>query len=143
MNASSSNDELFWHNLGIIDGAKVLLVEDDPVTRWMVRMALKDECRFATATTANKAFAICQSFRPDIVFLDIGLPDKNGCEVLEWLMRNDPGVCVVVFSGSRDMNDICRALEGGAKGYIPKPFEKNSFLHYIKGGVNALKEENA
>ena len=133
MNEPFINHEPCWRGLGVLDGAKVLLIEDDPVTRWMVRCALKDECRFATAATANKAFAICQSYKPDVVFLDIGLPDKNGCEVLEWLMRNDPGVRVIMFTSCQDMNLISSALDIGAKGFLPKPFTKDGFLSYIKG----------
>jgi DNA-binding NarL/FixJ family response regulator len=63
----------------------------------------------------------------------MGLPDKSGSEVLEWLMRNDPGVCVVIFSGSQNIQEISSALEEGARGYIPKPFVKEAMLNYIKG----------
>ncbi len=135
MTVRFSNTGKAWQGFSALDNVKVLLVEDDPVTRWMVRSALKDDCRLATAPTANKAFAVCQSYQPDIVFLDMNLPDKNGNEVLKWIMRNDPGVCVVIFSGCGDMQNISSALEDGARGYIPKPFEKRSFLHYIKGPV--------
>ncbi|HOO82434.1 MAG TPA: response regulator [Alphaproteobacteria bacterium] len=74
---------------------RVLLVEDDPVTRWMVRSALKKECEFVTAQSANNAFGLYASYQPDVVFLDIDLPDGNGHDVLKWIMRNDPGACVV------------------------------------------------
>jgi DNA-binding NarL/FixJ family response regulator len=131
MNAPYTNSDPCWRGLGVLDGAKVLLVEDDPATRWLVRSALRDKCRLATANTANKAFSICQSYKPDIVFLDIGLPDKSGCEVLKWLARNDPGVQVIIFSGCTDLNIISGALESGARGFIAKPFTKESFLSYI------------
>lgn len=127
-----------WLGPAALENIRVLLVEDDPVTRWMVRSALKDECRLATAPTANQAFTVCQTYRPDVVFLDMNLPDKNGTEVLKWIMRNDPGVCVVVFSGCGDMHVISGALENGARGFIPKPFEKKNFLHYIKGPMEGL-----
>ncbi len=110
---------------------KVLLVEDDPVTRWMVRNALKDECEFATAQCGNKAFSMYSSFEPDVVFLDINLPDKNGYEILEWIMRNDPGACVVMFSSNSGLDNIAHALEDGASGFIAKPFLKENLLHYI------------
>lgn len=113
------------------DATKVLLVEDDPVTRWMVRNALKQECEFASAGTGNKAFSMYSSFQPDIVFLDINLPDKNGYEILEWIMRNDPGACVVMFSSNDNMDNITSAMEEGASGFIAKPFAKDSLLHYI------------
>lgn len=111
--------------------AKVLLVEDDPVTRWMVRHALKDECQLATAPTANRAFALYPSWKPDVVFLDINLPDHNGFSVLAWIKRHDPGARVIMFSGTNDMDSITGALEDGASGFVAKPFLKESLLHYI------------
>lgn len=110
---------------------KVLLIEDDPVTRWMVRSALKQECEFATAPTANKAFSMYTSYQPDVVFLDIDLPDKNGYAVLEWIMRNDPGACVVMFSSNNQLDNIASALQDGASGFVAKPFLKENLLHYI------------
>lgn len=114
------------------DYIKVLLIEDDPVTRWMVRNALKYECRFAVAPTANKAFAMFNAFQPDLVFLDIGLPDKSGRDVLDWIMRNDPGACVVMFSSNNNMDNISSALEEGASGFISKPFLKENLLRYVR-----------
>lgn len=113
------------------DYTKVLLVEDDPVTRWMVRNALKKNCTFATADTAHKAYSMYGTFQPDIVFLDIGLPDESGRNVLEWIMRNDPGACVVMFSSNDNLDNISNTLEDGASGFIPKPFLKEQLLHYI------------
>ncbi len=113
--------------------AKVMLVEDDPVTRWMVRNTLKDACDFVTAQTANKAFSMYTSYQPDIVFLDINLPDKSGYDVLEWIMRNDPGAVVVMFSSNDHMDNIMSALERGASGFIGKPFIKQQLLDYIQG----------
>lgn len=122
---------------GTAELPKVLLVEDDPVTRWMVRNALKNECHLSTADTGNKAFAVYNSFQPDLVFLDIGLPDKSGYEVLEWITRNDPGARVVMFSGQDDLDNITNALDEGACGFIAKPFLKENLLHYIQGHAGA------
>ncbi|MCB9965968.1 MAG: response regulator [Rhodospirillales bacterium] len=113
------------------DYTKVLLVEDDPVTRWMVRNALKKCCTLTTAPTAHKAYDLYINFQPDIVFLDIGLPDESGKNVLEWILRNDPGACVVMFSSNDDLDNIAETLEDGASGFIPKPFLKDQLLHYI------------
>lgn len=115
-----------------VSNSKVLLVEDDPVTRWLVRNALKDSCDLATASTANKAFSLYSSYQPDVVFLDINLPDKNGYEVLAWIMRNDPGAKVVMFSSQSDIDNITDALERGASGFIGKPFVKDQLLNYTQ-----------
>lgn len=110
---------------------KVLLVEDDPVTRWQVRSALKESCHLATAQTANRAFAMMQSFRPDLVFLDINLPDKNGHAVLKWILDHDPGARVIMFSSQSDFNTLTNFMNEGASGFIAKPFQKEKLLHYV------------
>jgi two-component system chemotaxis response regulator CheY len=124
--------DLTNRNVSPVGAVKVLLVEDDPVTRWMVRSALKNECRLATAPSANKAFAMVENFKPDVIFLDINLPDKNGHAVLDWVMHNDPGACVVMFSSQGDMANIATALDDGAKGFVAKPFLKENLLYYIR-----------
>ena len=110
---------------------RVLLVEDDPVTRWMVRNTLKNECEFATAPCANKAFSMYAAFNPEIVFLDINLPDNNGYNVLQWIMRNDPGAYVVMFSSQSNLDNILEALEKGASGFIAKPFLQETLMNYV------------
>lgn len=114
-----------------LDLPRVLLVEDDPMTRYMVRKALKDECELVTAPEGNKVFSLYASYQPDIVFLDINLPDLNGYDVLDWIMNNDPGACVVMFSSNNDMDNIVSCMGYGAKGFVSKPFSKDKLLHYI------------
>lgn len=112
--------------------SKVLLVEDDAVIRWMVQKALEGECEISSADTANKAFTLYTAQNPDIVLLDIGLPDNNGKAVLEWIMRNDPAACVVMLSGRGNIDNIAGCMETGAKGFISKPFVKQDLMHYIR-----------
>lgn len=111
---------------------KILLVEDDVITRWMIRSVVKNEGELITAPTANKAYSIYSSHKPDIVLLDINLPDGNGLSVLDWIMRNDPGACVVMFSSEDSLDNITSALENGAKGFIKKPFLKEDIYFYIR-----------
>jgi two-component system chemotaxis response regulator CheY len=114
------------------DTPKVLLVEDDPITRWMVRNSLKEICDFATAPTANKAYAMYKSYEPDLVFLDINLPDNNGRAVLNWIIEHDPGACVVMFSSNDSLENITECLNNGASGFVTKPFLKEDLLHYVR-----------
>ncbi len=111
---------------------KILLVEDDPITRWMVRNSLKDICDFATASTANKAYTMYKSYEPDVVFLDINLPDDNGKAVLDWIINRDPDACIVMFSSNDSLENITECLNSGASGFVTKPFLKEDLLHYVK-----------
>ncbi|MEZ5919539.1 MAG: response regulator [Alphaproteobacteria bacterium] len=112
---------------------RVLLVEDDPVTRWMVRNALKYECEFVTAPTAIiRPLAFIVPMNRMLYFLDINLPDGDGYGVLEWILRNDPGAQVIMFSSNDNLDNIQGALEEGACGFIAKPFLKEQLMRYVQ-----------
>lgn len=111
---------------------KVLLVEDDPVTRWMVRTALKGQCTLLTASTAGSAIESYHKCKPDLVFLDINLPDKNGQDVLKDIFNDDPRANIVVFSSQNNVETMIEMLQTGACGFVSKPFTRQRLLTYIK-----------
>lgn len=110
---------------------RVLLIEDDRTTRRMVSKAIGDYCNLIEAYSAGKGIARYKSFDPDIVFLDLQLPDDNGHNTLKWIMYNDPGAHVVLFSGNCTRHNITKAMNNGAKGYVSKPFNANLMMYYI------------
>ena len=110
----------------------ILLVEDDPTTRWLFRKALKSGGIIITAQNAAEALAVYEEDDPDIVFLDIGLPDGSGHTVLEWITRNDPNSYVVICTGKDDPENRRVALENGAKDYLVKPISPEKLLHHLK-----------
>lgn len=114
-----------------INDPKVLLVEDDPITRWLVRVALKGECMLATAPDAGKAISSYHAHQPDMVLLDIGLPGRDGKDLLDRLMLIDPGAYIVMFSSESSPENIAETVEKGAKGFIAKPFTKEEILEHI------------
>lgn len=109
----------------------VLLVEDDPVTRWMVRHALRPHCFLITATCAGHVYKLYQSCKPDVVFLDIGLPDASGRDVLKWIIHHDPAANIIMFSGHNDIDTMMSTIEEGAKGFITKPYHPDKLHHYL------------
>lgn len=115
----------------------VLLIEDDPATRWLVRAALRDECTLSTVTSVDnymikyKALNKYMSLMPDIVFLDIELPPSSGKDILVNMLRADPKAYVVMFSSHDTEDNIRESLESGARGFIAKPFNKSIMLDYI------------
>lgn len=110
---------------------KVMLIEDDKTIQLSVNKAIGHVCKLRMVDCANQAFAALTSFQPDVIFLDINLPDKNGHNVLDWIMHNDPGATVVMFSSNNDIDNISYSLARGAKGFISKPFKKSDLLAYI------------
>jgi len=117
--------------LSQINSRKVLLVDDDPVTRWMVKIALKDNCRLAVAPDAHKALIAYDANKPDIVLLDINLPGKSGHDVMARIIKSDPGAHIVMFSSYDSLENITATLESGAKAFIAKPFNKERLLQCV------------
>jgi CheY-like chemotaxis protein len=113
---------------------RVMLVEDDPVTRWLVRTSLKDSCQLATASTAQKAIELYISYQPDVVFLDLGLPDRHGHEVLDIIMAHDPHAQVVMFTQACGFDSMIESISRGACGFISKPFYPERFMQYLQVG---------
>ncbi len=111
---------------------KVLLIEDDRLTRRIVSAELDQYCDLIEAPDINQGINAYNVFQPDIVFMDIELPDGNGQNLLDWIIRKDPDAFVVMFSGHSDVENVTRAVRGGAKGFIMKPFDTSKMLHFIR-----------
>lgn len=109
----------------------VMIVEDDPLTRRIVSNSFKDNYALISASDAKEAITNYLMHAPDIVFLDIGLPDTSGFSVLFEIMKSDPEAYVVMFSSNSYLDNITRALSNGASGFIAKPFKKEKMNHYI------------
>ncbi|MFZ4125340.1 MAG: response regulator [Rickettsiales bacterium] len=109
----------------------ILLVEDDPLTRRIAASVFKEDYALITAKDAEDAIGCYFAYAPDIVFLDINLPDADGFNVLRHIIANDPESYVVMFSGNSYLDNITRAFSQGAQGFIAKPFNRNKMHHYV------------
>lgn len=114
----------------------MMVVEDDALTRRIVAGTFKEHYAVITAVNAHEAVASYLMHAPDIVFLDIGLPDASGFDVLHRIMKSDPEAYVVMFSGNNYLDNITRALTTGASGFLSKPFRRDRMQSYIE--VSAL-----
>lgn len=113
----------------------VMIVEDDALTRRLVSGSLKDRYALISATNAEEAVSSYLMHAPDIVFLDIGLPDASGFDVLKRILDSDPEAYVVMFSANSYLDNVTAALTNGAAGFIAKPFKKEKMLHYIESSA--------
>ncbi len=114
-----------------ISPPRVLLIEDDPGTSWLVKKALKNECTFFSAHGATDGSRLYIDQKPDLVFLDIGLPDGNGLDLLGWMKKEYPGSNIVMFSADDDRETVSNATNQGAQGFIGKPFRKERLIHFL------------
>jgi response regulator of citrate/malate metabolism len=85
-----------------------------------------------TAATGTQALAEVDRLRPDLVLLDVYLPDMTGLEVLRRLRAGGSSVDVVVISAARDVDSIRSALHGGVLHYLVKPFDRQTFENRLR-----------
>jgi len=101
----------------------VLVVEDDPTLRLgMTRTLRSDGFRVEVAKTGREGIDMALSLRPDLVLLDVMLPEMNGFEVCEALRRRDADTPILMVTAKGEEHDKVRGLGLGADDYIVKPF---------------------
>jgi two-component system KDP operon response regulator KdpE len=112
---------------------KILVVDDEPPIRRLLRTGLGTQgYSIAEVENAGQAQAHLKDDKADLVVLDLGLPDRNGLELLKDLRQAGIDVPVVVLSSRTDEAGIVQALELGADDYVTKPFSMNELIARIK-----------
>ncbi len=111
---------------------KVLVVEDEAPMRKFLRATLESHGYDAVlAETANEGIAMATQHAPDVVLLDLGLPDRDGLEVTR-LLREWSKVPIIVLSARGREDDKVQALDAGADDYLTKPFGVNELLARVR-----------
>jgi two-component system KDP operon response regulator KdpE len=113
----------------------VLVVDDEPQLRQMLRTWLAAEgFRVVEAETAQRALIEAASHKPDLVILDLGLPDADGHEVVRGI-RAWSAVPIVVLSARSDERQKIAALDEGADDYVTKPFAAGELLARVRAAL--------
>ena len=114
---------------------KILLVEDDENIRIMVG-AMLESAGYQVIETRSCATAItlASSHIPDLILLDLGLPDMDGMELLEYVRKTDL-IPIIVLSARTDESEKVKAFDLGANDYITKPFGAAEFLARIRSAL--------
>jgi len=114
---------------------KVLVIDDEPQLRRVLRINLSARgYKVTTATTGAGGLRAAAQQHPDVVILDIGLPDMSGIEVLTGL-RGWMTAPVIVLSARTEVSDTVAALDAGADDYLTKPFAMEEFLARLRAAV--------
>ena len=125
-------------------GEKILLIEDNAVNRDLIQFLLESKGYLVReAATAEEAFEILKTQRPDLIVMDIQLPGMDGLEATKKLKENPAtrDIPVVAVTSYAMKGDRESAAAAGCVGYITKPIDKTTFLHEValylgnKGGA--------
>lgn len=110
----------------------ILVVEDDAPVRNLITTTLKaHDYKFITAQNGNNAIMEASSHNPDIILLDLGLPDMDGVEVIERI-RTWSDMPIIVISARSEDKDKIDALDAGADDYLTKPFSVEELLARLR-----------
>ncbi|MDB5692955.1 MAG: kdpE [Alphaproteobacteria bacterium] len=120
---------------------KVLVADDEGPIRRLIRIALeRGGYRVVEAATAREALNAIAIDRPDLVLLDLGLPDRDGLEIIPQLKK--AGAAVIVVSARETTEPKVAALDLGADDYVTKPFDTEEVLARIRAALRRrLSEE--
>ncbi|MHC5039306.1 MAG: response regulator [Planctomycetota bacterium] len=120
---------------------KVLTVDDSRVTLKILRKLLA-ETEFEVvgeARQGEEALSLFRDLNPDLVILDIVMPDMDGVKILEGIRGLDPGAKVVMVSSLGTKEKVMECLEKGAKNFLMKPYEKEDLLKVLRKVVEEAK----
>ncbi len=115
-------------------GIRVMVVDDHPMWRDAVERDLQAAGFEVVAVAANGSEALARfpAARPDVVVLDLQIPDPNGVEVTAEVVRQDPSARVLILSASGEQSDVLDAVKAGATGYLVKSASREELMSAVR-----------
>ena len=113
---------------------KIVLVDDHTIVRDGIKSTLKDQKNFkivGEASNGKEAIELVKKVEPDVVIMDISMPDMNGIEATDIISKKYPHSKVIVLSMHDDETYILKSVEAGAYGYLLKDVDKDEFVKAI------------
>ncbi len=115
---------------------KVLIADDHPMFREGVRSMLRREASVTLvgeATTGSAAIALAAELQPDVILMDVHMPDVNGIDATRRILHQHPHIRVLVLTMFEDDDSVFAALRAGARGYLLKGADKAEIVRAISG----------
>ena len=119
--------------------AKILIVDDAAFMRMMVKDTLKKNgyTDFCEAPDGAEALKLYQEIKPDLVLMDITMPNMDGLQALKKIKEINPNATVVMCSAMGQESMVIEAIKSGAKDFIVKPFKADRILKTVSSIVDA------
>jgi two-component system KDP operon response regulator KdpE len=121
--------------------AEILVIDDEPQIRKLLEITLQSNQYFVKeAFSAKEGLIMAANHPPDLILLDLGLPDENGHSVLKKLRQwyTNP---IIILSVQKSEEDIIKALDNGANDYLSKPFRTGELLARIRSALRTSVAE--
>lgn len=118
----------------------ILIVDDQKgVRRLLEEIFKKDGWAVSTAVDGSEAVEMALQIQPDIILMDMKMPNMNGLEASQKIIGQNPNLSIIMMTAYGEMEVVRAALESGVKKCITKPFD----IVYLRDMVNTLVEEQA
>ena len=126
-----------------MNNPEILIIDDEPQIRKLLEISLEsNDYKVWQAATGKEGIVMAANHPPELILLDIGLPDKSGHEILKEL-RNWYNKSIIMLSVQNSEEDIVKALDNGATDYLTKPFRTGELLARIRSAIKRnTSEEN-
>lgn len=125
-----------------MNSPKILVVEDDNAIVSLISATLStQDYQFRVSRTAAQALIDAVSFSPDIMLLDLGLPDYDGIEIIQKVRKWSQMPIIVVSARSEDKDKVS-ALDAGADDYMTKPFSIDELLARLRAAMRRIRYDN-
>jgi len=113
----------------------ILVIDDDPSISRAFAMILAEDHEVATASNAAQGLARLAEHEPDLVLLDIGLPDMDGLEVLKRIKQTAPDTVVIMVTAHQEIRTVVDAVKFGAYDYLVKPVDRQGLLVTVNNAL--------
>jgi NarL family two-component system response regulator YdfI len=126
---------------------KILIADDHLIIRQGLRLILETENDFeliGEASDGDEAVSLCKKIKPDVVLMDLRMPNMDGLSAIEKLRAEQPHIAVVVLTTFNEDELMLRGLQAGARGYLLKDTDRNTLFDTIRAaarGETLLKPE--
>jgi two-component system KDP operon response regulator KdpE len=122
--------------------ADILIIDDEPQIRKLLEITLEsNDYKVIQADNGKQGILLAANHTPEVIILDLGLPDKSGHEVLKEL-RTWYNKSIIILSVLNQEEDIVKALDNGATDYLTKPFRNAELMARIRASVRRSTIEN-
>jgi len=120
------------------DRVKILVIDDDPKVAWILSEGLSNSFDFVSARNGSEGLQMITTEKPQLILLDIKMPEMSGIEVLKRLSKVENRPEVIMLSGHDDIRYVVESMQNGAAEFVKKPFDvKEVEIH-----INAILEKN-
>jgi DNA-binding NtrC family response regulator len=122
-----------------VSGYSIYIVDDDADMREVLSLSLEAKYQVRTFSTAGSALEAMKDHAPDLVLLDIGLPDMSGVDALRHIKKRSPDVLVIMVTASTDINTAISTMKLGASDYMMKPVNVDALEVSVRNVLDKIR----